>query len=217
MGRLAFGSTPRSPVAPGRSPNLNDLGTLSMDSQLGVATTESVQNDMMDACFDGDFPTDPFINLMGNSITPNQDQWLAQIEQGAVHERPSSPVDEEVIRAYEKMAGVCAHVEPWHLYDSTTTLHYIVARVKGFITDIATRNATPFLHRYLYRDHTPPCILSCFATSVLYANRTEANTAVVMRALHSSVREFVDAEIGRVVAMPAEKLARTQALDHSST
>ena len=33
-----------------------------------------------------------------------------------------------------------------------------------------------------------------------------------MRALHSSVSELVDAEAGRVVATPVEKLARTQAL-----
>ena len=100
----------------------------------------------------------------------------------------------------------------WHLYDSKTPLHYVVTRVKGFTTDVATRNATPFLHRYLYKDHTPQCILSCFTANVLYANRTQANTAMVMRALHSRVRELVDAEAGRVVATPVEKLARTQAL-----
>lgn len=84
--------------------------------------------------------------------------------------------------------------------------------MKGFTADLGTHNATPFLHRYLYRDYTPHCILSCFATSVLYANRTPANTAMVMRALHSSVRELVDAEAGRVLATPVEKLARAQAL-----
>jgi hypothetical protein len=104
------------------------------------------------------------------------------------------------------------HIEPWHLHDTQTPLHYIVARIKGFTTDVATRNATPFLHRYLYRDHAPQCILSCFAANVLYANRTEANTAMVMRVLHSSVRELVDTEAGRVVATPAEKLARAQTL-----
>jgi hypothetical protein len=103
-------------------------------------------------------------------------------------------------------------MEPWHLYDSKTPLHYIVARVKGFTTDVVARNATPFLHRYLYRDLTPQCILSCFTANVLYANRTQANTAMVMRVLHSSVRELVDAEAGRVIATPVEKLARTQAL-----
>ena len=103
-------------------------------------------------------------------------------------------------------------MDPWHLYDSKTPLHYVVTRVKGFTADVATRNATPFLHRYLYRDHTPQCILSCFTANVLYANRTPENTAMVMRALQSRVSELVDAEAGRVVARPVEKLACTQAL-----
>ncbi|KAJ9656720.1 hypothetical protein H2201_008452 [Coniosporium apollinis] len=134
------------------------------------------------------------------------------MDQGSITERPSSPADEETVTAYQKMACFCEHIEPWHLYDPQTPLHYIIARIKGFTTDVATRNATPFLHRYLYRDHAPQCILSCFTANVLYANRTEANTAMVMRVLHSSVRELVDTEAGRVVATPAEKLARAQTL-----
>ena len=104
------------------------------------------------------------------------------------------------------------HMEPWNLYDEKSPLYYIVTRVKDFINDIATQSAAPFLHRYLYRDHTPQCILSCFTANVLYANRTRANTAMVIRALHSNVRELVDAEASRVVATPVERLARTQAL-----
>jgi hypothetical protein len=73
-------------------------------------------------------------------------------------------------------------------------------------------NATPFLHRYLYQDYTPKCIMSCFSTSVLYANRTSANTAMMMRTLHGNVRELVDTEARRIVSTPTEKLARAQAL-----
>ncbi|RYP82956.1 hypothetical protein DL770_005469 [Monosporascus sp. CRB-9-2] len=212
--RLAFGSPACAPFAPVRSPDVNYLGIMPTDSQLGAATTstESMQNHVMDASIDGGIPTDLFIDLMGNSITPTQDQWLVEIEQEPMTERPSSPVDEESVRSYEKMAGFCGHMAPWHLYDPKSRLHYIVARVKGFITDVATRNATPFLHRYLYRDHTPHCILSCFAANVLYANRTQENTAMVMLTLHSSVKELIDTEAGRIVATPVEKLARTQAL-----
>ena len=103
-------------------------------------------------------------------------------------------------------------MEPWNLYDEKTPLHYVITRVKGFVTDVATQSATPFLHRYLYRDHTPQCILSCFTANVLYANRTQANTAMVIRALYSNVKELVDTESKRVVATPVERLARTQAL-----
>ena len=68
------------------------------------------------------------------------------------------------------------------------------------------------MHRFLYKDRVPQCILSCFSANVLYANRTEGNTATVMRVLHNGVREFIDTEAGCVVATPAEKLARVQTL-----
>jgi hypothetical protein len=104
------------------------------------------------------------------------------------------------------------YLEPWQLYDPKTPLYYIMNRVKGFTSDAVARNATPFMHRYLYKDHTPPCILECFSTNVLYTNRTPTNMAMVMRALHRNVVELVGTETGRAVATPAEKLARTQAL-----
>lgn len=109
MGRIAFGSPAGSSFALRQSPDLNYLGIMPMDPQIGVATsaTESMQDYVMDTTIDGDISMDPFINLMGNSITPTQDQWLVPIEQGPMTERPSSPADEEIIRAYEKMAGLC--------------------------------------------------------------------------------------------------------------
>lgn len=109
MGRLAFGSPAGSSFALHQSPDVNYLGIMPMDPKIGVATsaTESMQDYVMDATINGDISMDPFINLMGNSITPTQDQWLVPIEQGPMTERPSSPADEEIIRAYEKMAGFC--------------------------------------------------------------------------------------------------------------
>lgn len=79
---------------------------------------------------------------------------------------------------------------------------------------MATMNASPFLHCYLYRDHTPACILSCFSTSVLYTNRTPATTAMVMRAIDRAVKDLLSTETGGGggATMPVEKLARTQAL-----
>ena len=68
------------------------------------------------------------------------------------------------------------------------------------------------MHRHLYKDHTPPCILSCFSTNVLYTNRTPTNMAMVMRALRLHMLELVETETGRTAATSAEKLARTQAL-----
>lgn len=85
-------------------------------------------------------------------------------------------------------------------------------RVKAFTEEVATRNSAPFIHRYLYQRNTPQCILSCFTTCVLYENRTPANTAMVIRALHGNIRDLLDFEAGRTTATPTEKLARAQAL-----
>jgi hypothetical protein len=88
-----------------------------------------------------------------------------------------------------------------------------MGRVRAFISDLATRNATPFLHRQLYKDEVPQCIISCFTVSVLYANHKTVSPAMVMLALHSNVRQLIDAEASRfTTATPLEMLARTQAL-----
>lgn len=103
-------------------------------------------------------------------------------------------------------------VQPWQLYDTKTQMFYLVNRVKGFTSDAAARNATPFMHKYLYKSHTPPCILDCFSTNVIYSNRTPENMAMVMRAVQRSVTELIQNETGRTVVTPIEKLARTQTL-----
>lgn len=56
----------------------------------------------------------------------------------------------------------------------------------------------------------PQCILSCFSTSVLYANRTPATTVAVIRSLQQGVAELLKFET--IMATPTEKLAVTQAL-----
>jgi len=98
------------------------------------------------------------------------------------------------------------------LYDPTTPLYHLANRIKSFTSGAAERNATPFMHRYLYKDHTPSCILECFSINVLYSNRNPANMAMVMRALHHNVGDLVRTERGRATSTVAQKLARTQAL-----
>ncbi|KAB5582907.1 hypothetical protein GE09DRAFT_1167093 [Coniochaeta sp. 2T2.1] len=94
----------------------------------------------------------------------------------------------------------------------TTIERPSMTRVKRFISDAATRNATPFMHRYLYKDNTPSCILDCFATNVLYTNRNPSNMTMVMRALHRNVSDIVRTQAVHTNATVAERLARTQAL-----
>jgi len=108
-GSQAFGSPACSPFVPRQSPVVNYLEFMPMDFQLGFATTatESLQNYATDAAIGDDITMNSFVNLMDNSIAPNHDQWLVPMEQGPVTERSISPADEEILRAYGKMADFC--------------------------------------------------------------------------------------------------------------
>lgn len=85
-----------------------------MDSQpdTAAAAAEYTHNHLvMDADSNGDIPMDLFMGLMGNDSTPARDQWLAPIDQGSITERPSSPADEEIVTAYQKMADFCVSLD----------------------------------------------------------------------------------------------------------
>lgn len=173
------------------------------------------------------------------------DQWLMPIddEQQQPHsERPPSPADEDIMRSYQNLAGICVssihlrillvtppcidliltnpfqkQVQPWHIHDPKTPIHFVIGRLQALTADIATRNAAPFLHRFLYRDYMPSCILRCFTINALYANRKNAHTPMVMRAIHDGARELLldvgaDTDADNGIVKPMQKLARTQAL-----
>ncbi|KAI1859041.1 hypothetical protein JX265_010518 [Neoarthrinium moseri] len=160
----------------------------------------------------GDILMDSYVDFINNDHGTAPDQWLVPTHEGLFTEHPSTPVDEEIVKSYQKMESFCDQMEPWYLYDPKSSLYYITNRVKEFTAEMARTSATPFLHRCLYKDYTPQCMLSCFTTSVLYANRTPANKPMVMRAIHGVVRELINVEAGRNFAAPIEKLARTQTL-----
>ncbi|KAI0150345.1 hypothetical protein GGR57DRAFT_504349 [Xylariaceae sp. FL1272] len=205
-------------------------GSSSRESQ--APTFHDIQQLPIDTSFD--YPMDSFMELMNSSSLPAPDQWLIQRD---TNDRPGTPADEEITKAYDKMAPFCDNATPWDIYDPTSPrqvsflsygslelrvklssransqyIYYVVNRVKTFTNDMATRNATPFLHKNLYRNYAPACIVSCFSICVLYNNATSATTPMVMRALHHSRRELVATESGRTIATPTEKLARAQAL-----
>ncbi|KAK7710216.1 hypothetical protein SLS64_005800 [Diaporthe eres] len=159
-----------------------------------------------------DIPMDNFEDFVDNNNPFMPDRWLVPVDDNVAIERPGTPADEEITNSYQKMAPFCDDVQPWHLYDPKTPLHYTVNRVKGFTKEVATQSSAPFLHRYLYQRNTPQCILSCFTACVLYENRTPANTAMIIKSLHGNIRELIDFEADRITATPTEKLARAQAL-----
>ncbi|KAI0102301.1 hypothetical protein GGR51DRAFT_527770 [Nemania sp. FL0031] len=203
---LSFGSPAYSPIdIPGLSFDLNYFENIPTSFNTSVGA-ESTQQSIQDTPTSSDISIDAFMHFMGNNDLSSSDQWLVN----HLPERPSTPADEEVVRGWDKMAA--CKIESWHTYDSKTTLYYILNRVKEFPKEMATKSSTPFIHEHLYHDYTPQCIISCFSTCVLYANRTPTNAAMAMRALSSSARELVDAESSRVVVTPIDKLARCQAL-----
>ncbi|TGJ79089.1 hypothetical protein E0Z10_g9674 [Xylaria hypoxylon] len=153
---------------------------------------------------------DNFFRFIDNNSLSSSDQWLIATEDDHLPERPMTPADEEAVMAYRGMAG--CKVDNWNAYDPKTPLYFILNRVKGFTGELAAKNTTPFIHRHLYHDYKPQCVISCFTACVLYASRTPTNMHMVMRAVSDSAREFVDSEASRVIATPIEKLARSQAL-----
>lgn len=80
-----------------------------IDAQLDVTVSAEPSHNtlVVDAPSDSDIPMNPFMNLMSNGTTSTQFQWLASLDQGLITERPSSPVDGEVMTAYQEMASFC--------------------------------------------------------------------------------------------------------------
>ncbi|KAI3321266.1 hypothetical protein HD806DRAFT_503591 [Xylariaceae sp. AK1471] len=206
----SLGGATYSPFAPGLSFDMDYVGNMLTDFRPDVAV-ESTPQPVPDTAASVDTSMETFFDFIGIAASPVPDRWLVPTEGGHLPGRPPTPADEEVMRGYQKMS-TCAQIDVWHLYDPETPLYYITNRVKGFTEEMATKNTTPFLHRHLYHGYTPQCIISCFTTCVLYASRTPANTAMVMRALQGSARGLVDAETHRAMSTPIEKLARAQAL-----
>ncbi|TPX08403.1 uncharacterized protein E0L32_010133 [Thyridium curvatum] len=199
------------------APGLTDvdyfgIGPMEVQSRNDELTETRQGSLVLEDGVDSDIPIDPLLDIMDNAEIANLQQWLVPVESGPLTQTSDSSVEEELMSAYQKMSGICHHVEPWDLYDTKSPLYYVINRVKGFTADIATRSAAPFLHRRLYRGHTPQCIFSCFTTASLYANQTTETKPMVMRALQQAVQELLDAETGRAAAKLVEKLARAQAL-----
>ncbi|GAW14269.1 hypothetical protein ANO14919_036690 [Xylariales sp. No.14919] len=208
---LAFESPGCSlPIVPGLSFDLNYPENIPTGFQPAVAA-EHVPQSNHNATPSSDIFMENLLRCIADENFPSSDQWLVTAEEDHSSERPATPADEEVVMAYQKM-DACAKLDTWHAYDPKTPLYYILNRVKEFTGELAAKNTTPFIHGYLYHNHKPQCMISCFTTCVLYASRTPTNMHMVMRAMSDSVREFVDTESSRVLLTPIEKLARSQTL-----
>ncbi|KAK9780257.1 hypothetical protein SCAR479_02894 [Seiridium cardinale] len=213
---------------PGSSHNVDHTGGLSTDPYRND-TIEYTPQRAGPTTSSGYTVLDDLLGLVNNDREPIFNQWLVAGNGNLLGERLGLPMDEEIAGSYEKMSSFCVrypglsspaafahssqdYIDAQYIYDPTTPLHYVINRVKDFTTDMATQSATPFLHQRLYREYTPPCILSCFAATALYTNRTPANAAMVVRTLQAHVHELISTEGSRIIFTPVDKLARTQAL-----
>ena len=117
---LGIGTRPAESLAcsfcdPAQSLAVGPVEIMSMDCRpdADAATApESAPISAMNASGIGDLPMDSFADLIGNGSLSPWDQWLIPSDQGAVIERPNSPIDEKVAMAYENMAGFCVSSFP---------------------------------------------------------------------------------------------------------
>lgn len=96
-------------------PVMSDQQPMPIGSQFNLATVDYTQDFVMDTCFDAQLSMDPVVNLMDSSVTGKDEGWLFQPEHGPMDERPSSPIDDTIIRAMAKMANACVrslHFDP---------------------------------------------------------------------------------------------------------
>ncbi|KAI0450858.1 hypothetical protein F5B21DRAFT_489007 [Xylaria acuta] len=140
-----------------------------------------------------------------NSFLP--DSWPSQFT-----EISSIPCGKTLVRKdYSKMTPMCDDYAPWQLADPSTKAAFTMSVIKKLHVKFAHDSCTLYIHRYLYKDNMPRCMLQAFTTCLLYTNRTESNRAVVLRVLHESVTDLKTTASNKTL-VPQLKLARVHAL-----
>ncbi|KAI8949641.1 hypothetical protein F4801DRAFT_590918 [Xylaria longipes] len=140
-----------------------------------------------------------------NSFLP--DSWASQFK-----EISSVPREKTLVRKdYSKMTPFCADYAPWQLADPSSKAAFTMNAFKNFHVKFAQNSCTPYIHRYLYKDNMPRCMLQAFTMCLLYTNQTESNRAIVLRVLHESVTDLKETTRNKAL-VPQQKLARVHAL-----
>ncbi|KAI0442115.1 hypothetical protein F4803DRAFT_384410 [Xylaria telfairii] len=140
-----------------------------------------------------------------NSLLP--DSWVSQFT-----ELSSIPREKALVRKdYSKMTPMCDDYAPWQLADPSTKAAFTVSVIKKLHVKFAQDSCTLYIHRYLYKDNMPSCMLQAFTMCLLYTNQTESNRAMILRVLHESVMSL-KAMAANKAPVPQQKLARVHAL-----
>ncbi|KAI3323574.1 hypothetical protein HD806DRAFT_522716 [Xylariaceae sp. AK1471] len=143
---------------------------------------------------------------------PENNSFLANTWPSLLTEISSVPCERTLARKdYSKMADMCDDYAPWQLADPSTRVSFTMGVFKKFQVAFAHDSCTLYMHRYLYKDNMPSCMLQAFSTCLLYTNQTASNRAVVLRVLHENVTDL-KATANNMALTPPEKLARVHAL-----
>ena len=98
------------PVPFAWSPDFIHDEETSVPFTFNASATQPIQNYVMDPSIGVDIPFDGALGPVGHATTPKTNQWIAHVDQNASEERSESPVDDEVLQAYDKMTEVCVRL-----------------------------------------------------------------------------------------------------------
>lgn len=140
MTAQAIGSSASTPAGFAWSADLNPGEGSTTPFMLNANAAESFQNYLMDPSIDVELPFDGSLDLVGNHAS-NQDQWLVHVDPEPSQERSTSPIDDEVLQAYDKMAGVCVRLTQIQVsfqFLPPPTLDCIPSQKPGLIVNLRT-------------------------------------------------------------------------------
>ncbi|KAI1734774.1 hypothetical protein F4680DRAFT_437373, partial [Xylaria scruposa] len=166
---------------------------------------------------DMDLPPDATFHLNSDfssllAAMPENNSFLPNPWASPFTESSSTPREKTLVRKdYSKMTPMCDDYAPWQLADPSTKAAFTLSMLKNLHVKFAQKSCTLYIHRWLYKDNMPRCILQAFTMCLLYTNQTEANRGVVLRVLHDSVTELKAGSSGKNL-VPQRKLARVHAL-----
>ncbi len=125
---LSFGRASPSLLEPGLPLDVGYLGSLSTTSGPDI-TTGSTPQLGIDAFGSEDIAMGSLMELINNNNSPSMDQWLISTDESLFTERPGTPVDGEIGRAYQKMANFCVSpiYSPLPIVDSAITSAHLAS------------------------------------------------------------------------------------------
>ncbi|KAG7122976.1 hypothetical protein HYQ45_014206 [Verticillium longisporum] len=103
------------------------------------------------------------------------------------------PLDENLqyfIHEKKAISEACSQLNPWSIHEPGSRVGSGIASFKEFPALFARQRETPFLHRHLYRAHTPHVMLTVYSAVTTYANRTDVNRSWAIRVLCEAADEL---------------------------